>query len=314
MNFGRRKKMNRPKKVLVAYYTQSGQIREIIDSFLKPFENNESYEFYFHQIKPINDFPWPWTGEQFYDVFPEAVLETGCELQPMPENLKMQYDLVILGLQVWYLSPSIPITAFLQSDDFKEIAKDTPLITINGCRNMWFMAHRSIRKRIKEAQAKYTGHLVLFDKVNNLTSVVTVIYWAYTGRKDKKWGIFPTPGISDEDIRGAEKQGFVLKEKWEENKLDSLQAEFVRNGGVKVLPHLMSMEHKAKRIFKIWTKFVTKKGGAGNPARQGRLSLFKYYLLFMIYFLSPIATLVFYVTYPLFYFRIRKQIRFYQSV
>lgn len=306
--------MSEPKKVLVAYYTQSGQIKEIIDSFLKAFENNKSYEFYFHQIKPVNDFPWPWTGDQFFDAFPESVLETGCELQPMPEDLKMQYDLVILGLQVWYLSPSIPITAFLQCDDFKEIVKDTPLITINGCRNMWFMAQRSIRKMIDAAKAKYTGHLVLFDKVNNLTSVITVLHWAYTGRKDKKWGILPKPGISEEDIIGVEKFGLIFKEQWENNNIGSLQKEFVKNGGVKVLPHLMSMEHKAKRIFKIWTSFVTKKGDAGNPARQGRLKLFKYYLLFMIYFLSPIATLVFYLTYPLFFIRIKKQIKFYKSV
>lgn len=315
MNSGRKKKMDdKPKKILVTYYSQSGQIREIIDSFLKPFENNESYELYFHEIKPVNTYPFPWTSQQFFDTFPESVLETGCELIPVPDKLKMQYDLVILGLQIWYLSPSIPIAAFLQSDDFKEIVRDTPLITINGCRNMWFMAQRSIKSYIEEARAKYTGHLVLFDKVSNLISVITIMHWAFTAKKDKKWGIFPKPGISDEDISGAEKYGHILNEKWEKNELNSLQTEFVKNGGVQVLPHLMSMEHKAKRIFKIWTAFVTKKGGSGSPQRQGRLRLFKYYLLFMIYLISPIATLMFYVSYPLFYKKIRKQIKYYQSV
>lgn len=305
---------NKTKKVLVAYYSQSGQIREIIDSFLKPFENNETYEFYFHQIKPVKDYPFPWSSDQFFDAFPEAVLETGCELQAFPKELKMQYDMIIIGLQVWYLSPSIPITAFLKSDDFKELAANTPLITINACRNMWFMAQKSTRKYIEEAQANYKGHLVLFDKVNNLVSVVTIMHWAFTGRKDKKWGFLPKPGIKDNDIAGAEKYGRLLKENWEADRLDSLQADFVKNDGVIVLPHLMSMEHKAKRIFKIWTAFVTKKGGRENPARIGRLRMFKYYLLFMIYFISPIATLVFYLTYPLFYRRIKKQMRFYQSV
>ncbi len=301
------------KKVLVAYYSQSGQIKEIIDSFLKPFGSDESYEFYFHKIKPVKDYPFPWSSEQFIDAFPEAVLETGCELQAFPKELKMQYDLIILGLQVWYLSPSIPITAFLKSDDFKGLAAHTPIITVNACRNMWFMAHRSIRSYIEQAKAKYIGHLVFFDKVNNLVSVITIMHWALTARKDKKWGFLPIPGVSENDIIGSEKYGQILKENWEAAQLDTLQDDFIKNKGVIVLPHLMSMEHKAKRIFKIWTSFVTKKGGPENPARMRRLKMFKYYLLFMIYLISPIATLIFYLTYPLFFSRIKKQISYYKS-
>lgn len=302
------------KKVLVAYYTQSGQLKEILDRFVSPFKSDDSYEFYYHQIQPVHDYPFPWTSDQFFDVFPESVTEMACELKPMPADLKQKYDLIILGLQVWYLSPSIPITAFLQSEDFKSIANNTPLITINACRNMWFMAQRSIKNYIQQAKAKYTGHVVLFDKVNNLTSVITIMYWAFTGRKDQMWGIWPKPGISDQDILGSSRYGYILKKEWEADKLSQVQEEFLKNDGVLVLPHLMSMEHKAKRIFKIWTQFVLKKGMAGDPKRVKRLRLFKYYLLFMIYLLSPIATVVFYLSYPLFYFRIKKNIKFYQSV
>lgn len=302
------------KKVLVAYYSQSGQVREILDRFLSPFESDENYEFFFHQIQPVNDYPFPWTSEQFFDSFPEAVTEVGCDLKPYPPQLKQKYDLIILGFQTWFLSPSIPTTAFLQSQDFKNSAKDTPIITINACRNMWFMAQRSIRKYLNEAQAKYVGHLVLFDKVNNLTSVITIMHWAFTGRKDRKWGWLPKPGVSDEDIQNSNVYGEILKAKWEKNKLDELQEGYIANNGVQILPHLMSMEHKAKRIFKIWTKFVLKKGGPSNPARAGRLKLFKNYLLLMIFLMAPIATIVFYITYPLFFLRIRRNIKFYQSL
>lgn len=302
------------KKVLVVFYSQSGQIKEIIDSFISPFEADENYEFFFHKIQPVNDYPFPWTRAQFFDAFPESVMEVGCELKPMPKELKQHYDLIILGLQIWYLSPSIPIAAFMQSDDFKLLAANTPLITINGCRNMWYMAQRSIYRYIQEAKANYIGHLVLFDKVNNLTSVITIMYWAFTAKKDQKWGVFPKPGISDKDIVDCSKYGFILKERWEEQDLKQLQDDFVKNDGVVVIPHLMSMEHKAKRIFKIWTSFVIKQGKSGKSNRKKKLILFKYYLLFMIYLLSPIATVIFYLSYPLFYKRIRKNTRFYQSV
>jgi len=302
------------KKVLIAYYTQSGQIKEILDSYTSGFANHEDYQLFEHQIKPVNDYPFPWTDREFFDVFPEAVTEVGCDLQAMPKHLLQDYDLIILGFQVWYLSPSIPITAYLQSNDFKKIAKNTPVITINGCRNMWFKAHASVVNYLQEAQADHIGHLVFFDKVNNLLSVITIMHWAYTGKKDKKWGVLPKPGISDYDIQEAAKYGNILKEYWESEQLEQLQFTYINSGGVLVLPHMMSMEHKGKRIFKIWTKLVLKKGGPGDPKRKFRLTAFKYYLLFMIYFISPIVTLGFYLSYPLFYKKIRRNIKEYQRV
>jgi len=300
------------KKILVAYYTQSGQIKEILDQYLRPFQNDENYQIFYHRISPVYEYPFPWTNREFFDVFPESVTETPCSLHPMPKDLIQDYDLIILGMQVWYLSPSIPISSFLQSDDFKIIAKNTNMITINGCRNMWFKAYESIRKYLKQASAKHIGHLVLFDKANNLLSVITIMHWAYTGKKEKKWGFLPKPGISDEDIQYTEFYGELLKSYWQKNQLSKLQESYIKSNGVIVLPHMMSMEQKAKRIFKIWTKFVLKKGAPGSPKRAFRLSFFKYYLLFMIYFVSPIVTLGFYITYPLFYRRINKNIKEYQ--
>lgn len=302
------------KKILIAYYTQSGQIKEIIDQYISVFDNDENYQIYYHRIMPVNDFSYPWSDDSFYDVFPESVLEKGCELNPMPQELIQDYDMIILGLQVWYLSPSIPITAFLQSHDFKTIASNTSVVTINGCRNMWFMSQQSVKNYLSAVGAIYQGHIVLFDKVNNLLSVISIIHWAYTGKKEKKWGIIPMPGISKEDIQSAKQYGSLLKEYWQSNRLDQLQQAYIENNGVIVLPHLMSMEHKAKRIFKIWTHFILKGEKISPKQRRFRLQLFKYYLLFMIYLLSPIATLIFYITYPLFYKRIRKNIDFYQGL
>jgi len=302
------------KKILIAYYSQSGQIKEVLDEFIQPFVGDEEYELFFHQIKPVNDYPFPWTSEAFFDAFPESVTETGCELVPMPKALKQNYDLIVLGLQVWYLSPSIPIAAFMHSDDFKDIANGIKLVTINACRNMWTQSQEVIMKLIRQANANYIGHVVLFDRTNNFTSVLTIMYWAFTGKKDQMWGFMPKPGVSDKDIKGMHVFGKILKDHWHNNQLENLQAAFVKSDGAIVKPYLMSMEHKGKRIFKIWSKIILKKGGPGNPNRVFILKMFKYYLLIMIYLVSPIVTLAFFITYPLFYKRIQRKINRYQSV
>lgn len=302
-------------KILVVHYSQSGQLTEVIDNFTKPFlQKPELFDLYFHTIRPEPDFPFPWTSEGFYDAFPESVTEKTVGLNPLPSELKQKYDLIILGYQTWYLSLSIPVNSFLQSDDFKQIAKDTPVFSINGCRNMWYMAYDRLIYHIEKAGANHVGHIVLYDKAQNLISVVTIIYWMLNGKKDKYLGIFPKPGISNEDINGAKQYGTILCKHAENNSLNNVQTEIVEAGGVHVIPHLMSMEKKAKRIFKIWAAFVLKKGGPKDPNRRFRLKLFKYYLLFMIYVVSSIAMLLFYLFYPVNARKIKKNVRHFQGI
>ena len=96
------------KRVLVVYYTQSGQLKEIIDSVLSPFTE---VTIDFLPIDTATPFPFPWTDDTFFDAFPESYLQIPQPLQPF--NLPhTDYDLVILGYQVWYLSPSIPLRSF----------------------------------------------------------------------------------------------------------------------------------------------------------------------------------------------------------
>lgn len=303
------------KKILVVYYSQSGQLGEILENFIRPFQAKpELYDLFFHTIEPEPKFNFPWTSEAFYDAFPESVTETPVKLNAIPGELKQDYDLIILGYQVWYLSPSIPISSFLQFDDYKEIAGGTPVFSINGCRNMWYQAYNSVTKFIQDAGGTHIGHIVLFDKVQNLISVVTIIYWMLSGKKDEYLGFFPKPGISEKDIQGSEKHGRILESYFTKDKLDEAQIEIVYEGGVKVLPHMMSMEKKAKRIFQIWASFVQKKGGPQDPARRFRLKLFKYYLLFMIYFVSTIAMLLFYLFYPINARKIKRNIKHFQGL
>ena len=96
------------KRVLVVYYTQSGQLKEIIDSVLSPLTE---VTIDFLPIDTAEPFPFPWTDEAFFGAFPESYLQIPQPLKPF-QVAHTDYDLVILGYQVWYLSPSIPFNSF----------------------------------------------------------------------------------------------------------------------------------------------------------------------------------------------------------
>ena len=132
------------KKVLVLYYTQSGQLEEIVDQFVSPFiEGGATVEKV--NIKPENDFPFPWSGDAFFNAMPESVL--GIPLPLMPFSFKeLQYDLVVFAYQPWFLSPSIPATSIIKHPQVQKIIANTPVITLIGSRNMWLNAQEKVKK------------------------------------------------------------------------------------------------------------------------------------------------------------------------
>jgi len=150
-------------------------------------------------IRPVTDYNFPWTGKRFFSVMPSCVLGIPEQLEPL-ELKEEGYDLIILGYQPWFLSPSIPSNSLLQNEAFKALLKDTPVITISAARNMWLNAFTRVRNMLKDASAVLVGNVALVDKHPNPVSFVTIFYWMLSGKKERYLNIFPKPGVSEEDI------------------------------------------------------------------------------------------------------------------
>lgn len=269
------------KKVLAIYYTQSGQMGEIIDTFTTPFiEAGAILEKV--QVKLVNGYDFPWTGKRFFSVMPSCVLGIPEPIEPL--NLKeTKYDLVILGYQPWFLSPSIPTNSLLQSDEFKVIIKDTPVVTISAGRNMWINSYVRVRKMIKDAGANLVGNIALLDKHPNPISFVTIFYWMLTGKKDRYLNIFPKPGVSEHDIAATAGYGTTVANHLENNTWDTLQDELIAQKAVEINYKLMFIEARAKPIFAVWARII-----AGRKNRTPWLSAFKYYLFVALFLGAPV--------------------------
>ncbi|MCD4683548.1 MAG: hypothetical protein K8R86_09725 [Bacteroidales bacterium] len=284
------------KKVLVVYYSQTGQAKEIADSVINPLKSE--FEITFEKLKSKEPYPFPWKGMSFFQVLPESVKEIPCEFEPFGFDPDKNFDLIILAFQVWYLSPSIPISSFLQTQEAKKVVQGKPVITIQGNRNMWVMSQERIKKRIYDLGGNLVGNIVLTDKNPNLVSVITITRWMMKGKKhgDGLYGkLFPPAGISEKDIIKSEKLGKVILDSFRENDLSGLQKRLVDMGAVKINPVLASIEKRGLKIFNIWANLILKKGSYGDKKRERRLKFFKYYLFAVIYLISPIVSLLFYI-------------------
>jgi len=278
------------KNILVIYYSQTGQLEDIVKNIAKPFENNEQYKVTYYNIKLKEDFPFPWSGDVFFNTFPESYLQIPSEIfPPSDEVLNTRFDLILFGYQVWYLTPSIPIISFLKNGFAENILKDTPVVTISGTRNMWMLSQEKLKVYLKSMNAKLVGNIALVDRHDNYTSVLTILRWLTTGKKEAS-GILPAAGISDEEINGAGKYGEIIKTYLDKNDFANLQPDLVKNGAVEIRPFLVRVEKVGNKIFTVWSNIIIKK----KEKRPLLIKFFKVYLMAAIWIISPIV-LVFHI-------------------
>lgn len=274
------------KNILVVYYSQSGQLKNIAEKFIAPFlENNCEVEWL--KIEPENDFPFPWSTQKFFAAMPESVLGTPAKIFT-PEFKREHYDLIVFCYQPWFLSPSIPATSVLHHPEFKKRLINSAVVTLIGSRNMWITAQEQVKKLLKQNGANHVANVVLADRHNNFVSAVTIQYWMFTGKRDNFLGIFPRPGISDRDIDESKIFGEEVLLTLESGNWHGLQERLIKLNAVEVNTNLMFIESRASLLFKIWARTIIKKKNRGLWQK-----IFQYYLLFALFIVAPVVLLIY---------------------
>lgn len=300
--------------VLVIHYSQSGQLTEIVNNITAPIENKNTEVTHVH-IKMKEPFPFPWNKTEFYGAFPDTFKQIPQAVESIPnEIINQHYDLIILGYSIWYLTPSLPTTSFLHTDQARKLFQNKPVITVIGCRNMWIMAQEKMKKKLKSLNANLVGNIVLADRHINHVSVITIAQWMFTGKKERFLGVFPKPGVSQKDIDEAIKFGPIISKYLQQNNFKNLQNELLKHDAVKIKPFLITVDKRANAIFSKWADFIHTKGDKNAPKRRFWVKMFNYYLLFVIWFIAPIVFILFLLTYLPFYGKIKRDKVYYASV
>ena len=295
------------KHILVISYSQTGQLNELTQHFLQPLKQQENIVIEECQIKPIQPYSFPWKFIPFFNQFPESV-----HLKPAPIETPIlqreKYDLVIIAYSVWFLSPSQPISAFLQSEQAK-ILKNTPVITLIGCRNMWLMAQEKMKKMLTALDANLIGNVVKTDQSNAWASFITTPAWMFSGKK-RYFSWLPSAGISDADMQDMQRFGYRLVQILNKNQpLD--KSLFQNMGAVKIDEKLMMSEKVGHRSFYIWGKLLLKCGQISPVFRQATLYFYIVFLIILILTVVPLSTVVKRLLKPLLKEKLARQKRYF---
>ncbi|MBA3705074.1 MAG: hypothetical protein H0W84_04030 [Bacteroidetes bacterium] len=302
------------KKILVVYFTQSGQLNNAVKATLAPLQLSGDVSIHYEQIKPKNSFPFPWTYMQFFDVFPECVHGITCGLEPFSFNPDDNFDLIIIAYQPWFLSVSIPINSFLESEVAKKLLKNKNVVTLLACRNMWLNAQEKMKSQLKKLEANLVGNITYIDKSANLISLIAVLAFALGGVKDKFLGIFPKYGVSDKELKErAPVFGEVLLTYLQNGDYTGQQRTLTDLGAINIRSNLMLLEGRGKVLFPLYANYISKKGTSGSKSRRMRVRIFGIVLPIAILILSPIITIVSRLTPLLFPKKIKKEIEYYSQ-
>ena len=147
------------KRILVLYYSQTGDVRRMAESFVQPLSAAGAAVIW-EEIRPTVEYPSPWRNvHRFFNVMPECVLGLPPPIQPPQFAADDRFDLIVLAYQVWFLSPSLPVQGLFRTAAAR-VFRGRKVITISVSRNMWHRASLEMKRLLEEAGGEHIDGVV----------------------------------------------------------------------------------------------------------------------------------------------------------
>lgn len=280
------------KRVLVVHYSQTEQLTGLAERVSLPLMESADIEVTFECVQPVEPFPFPWPFFRFFDAFPESVYLDPTPIEASNLSGDEEFDLIIFAYQVWFLSPSLPMTAFLQSELAKKLLNGKPVITLIACRDMWLMAQEEVKTMLSALDARLIGNIAFVDDAGSAGSFIATPLWVLTGNKGPRLGgLIPRAGVSErnieESVRFGERIASALTtgQSLDNNLLKSL-------GAVQIKTQLIPSEKIARRSFRIWGALIRAVGPSRSNRRKPVLVVYVVFLLTLILTVVPLTVLI----------------------
>jgi hypothetical protein len=252
-----------------------------VQEFLHAYKSREDVMICWTHILPQPAYVFPWSLPRFFGAMPETI--TG--LTPaitLSEPLHRDADLVIFAYTVWFVSPSLPVQAFLKSHH-AEVLRRKKVITLVVCRSMWRRAQRHVKSSLEAMGCKIIDRIVVTFQGNSISTYISTLAWLLGGQK-KISGV-SAAGASQGRLLELRAQGFEL-----ENNFESFlgsQQRFSTRCDSESSYRTHCVEAMAAFSFPIWAKLILRAEKISKTLRSAATVLFVIYLVSMIVALLP---------------------------
>jgi hypothetical protein len=281
------------KRVLVVYFSQSGQLTSIVQSICEPLRAANGIEVTMAELKPTKAYPFPWPFWTFFNIFPDAMYDDPDPIEPLQLPADADYDLVVLGFQVWFLSPSMPMAAFLKSEQARKLLAGKPVITVLCCRNMWLSAQERVKQKLQEIGANLIDHVALVDRSPNAATLVSTPMWLLTGKRGPFLkGLIPVAGLTREEIASTARFGRAIAAKLPQREPSDASPMLKGLGAVKIDISLIAHEKLTGRSLRLWGALLRKCGDRTSKLRKFVLGVYVVFLVVLLLTLMPVVLII----------------------
>ncbi|MEN0105813.1 MAG: dialkylresorcinol condensing enzyme [Pseudomonas sp.] len=294
------------RQVLVVHYSQTGQLSRLVNAVCGPLQQRADIQVDYLAVEPAQPYPFPWPFLSFFRIFPETVLMRPQPLKPLAVDPGKRYDLIILAYQVWFLTPSLPITSFLASPEAAQLLRDTPVVTVIGCRNMWLMAQEKLKARLQQLGARLLDNVALTDACGTAASFLSTPLWMFTGRQ-KPYSWVPRAGIDDAEIAASSRFGEAIAQRLGADALPLTEPMLQGLGAVRVDEKLIGSETVGNRSFQMWSRLLAAIGPQQSLRRGVGLVVYVAFLLCLIITVVPLGAVLKKLLAPVFKARTQRQ-------
>ncbi len=215
--------MKRTKRVLVLYYSLTGQTARVIRAITEAFRA-AGHHVDVHRIHPVRPWQLPFGKTGFLllwiRMLAGAHITQPIEWIPLTRG---RYDCIILGCQPWNLQPSIPVLSFLESD-MANVFQGTPVVMVMTCRSCWENAYKKVAAAVTQRGGFIVDALIIRDQAGPVASLATTLYrvWENHPPPPHHWvARLPAFGIGDHALPVARRYGHTLARDLLEGRLET---------------------------------------------------------------------------------------------
>jgi hypothetical protein len=199
-------------RVLFVYFTYTKQTLKVVDAMTETFRDrgwevdhaaidltDARYTARFHE------FPMPRPFLELIGMIPAETRRKTGEISIPDEARSGDYDLVCIGSPTWWLSTSVPIRSYLESDAAGSILGDTPFAPVVVCRRYFGHNLRTVKKLATQRGGKFLDGIHFAYQGGQIRSLLSLISYLGSGEyREKYLGVkIPPTNLQDSQLQTA---------------------------------------------------------------------------------------------------------------
>jgi menaquinone-dependent protoporphyrinogen IX oxidase len=213
---------DRPPRVLLLYYTYTGQALKVLEAAGEVFRERgcevakAEIEFTDRRFaERFSRFPMRHVWPDMLSVLPAQTRRASGEIRTPDEVRSGDYDLVCIGSPTWWRTTSMPVRSFLKSHEAQQLLAGTPFAAFVVCRRYWRENINTVRKLGEKRGGRYVGGVHFEYPGGQIRSMLSLTSYLGSGEyRDRYLGLrIPTTNVQPDQLEQTQKFAVALADR-----------------------------------------------------------------------------------------------------